>query len=299
VPWLCRRFSNRWLAIGLLAVCCADLWYWNMSANSIAYARTSFDERYDAFRAHFRTVAAKAVTGPLYRLFAPFNSPGFGQLNSMLDSHIEVTYGYNPLQLSRYSAYMESSKANPRLLNSLAVTATLNQTTGFFDPNPAALPRISAPPTVKRAHSRTEASALLGSLDPAKEAIVEEPTAAEAGTLEAQIRSYTEDEYRIQYRAPRATLARVAVPFYPGWRAEVGGQALPVFPVDVALSGVMLPAGEHELVFRYQSNWFRMGAQISALAWIGAIIGLGWAFAIRQKSQARLDQTPTTDLPKW
>jgi hypothetical protein len=287
VPWLLQRFPRRWLAAGLLAACTVDLWYWNMAVNHLSYARVSFDDHYDNFRAHFRTIASQAVTGPLYRLYAPFDSPGFGQLNAMLDSHIEVTYGYNPLQLARYEKYTAAAKNNPKLLDALAVTAKLNMSNGFFDANPAALPRISAPAAVTRVPSGEAAAALLGSLDPALNSIVEEPAVAQAGAMTAQIRSYTGDEYRIAYRAERPTLVRIAVPYFPGWRAEVGGRSLPVFPIDVALSGVMLPAGEQELVFRYQSTWFGIGAVISLVGWIAMAGALAWAFAARRRDQAR------------
>jgi hypothetical protein len=297
LPGLTSPLPRRWLVGGLLAVCMVDLWYWNMAANHLSYARVGFNERYDANRSHFRTIAARTVTGPLYRLWAPFDSPGFGHLNSMLDSHIEVTYGYNPLELSRYDAYLTASKENPRLLDSLGVTSKFNAASGLFETNPNAFPRLTAPRAVRKVASRAEAAALLPFLDPAQESIVEEPAAAEAGTMIARLRSYAGDQYRIVYRADRPTLARVAVPFFPGWRAEVGGRRLPVFPVDLALCGVMLPAGEHELLFEYQSTWFKTGAAISLPAWILMAGSLVWGFAKRRKNQVRLDQTATIDLP--
>src|SRR5262249_59864494 len=99
-------------------------------------------------------------------------------LNGTLDSRIEVTFGYNPLELSRYAQYLEAAAGNPRLLNGLGVTAIIDPARGSMQSNPAALPRIHAPETVSAVRSRDEARARLASLDPAHEAIVEGPAPA-------------------------------------------------------------------------------------------------------------------------
>lgn len=283
VLWLSRRFPYRWVPMALLAVFAADLWYWNMGNNSLAYGRASFAERYGDLQERFRSVAASTDRDPLRRIWAPFDSQGFGPLNGMLDSRIEVTYGYNPLGLARYSAYMEAAKSNPRLLDSLGVTAKLNMTTGRFDPNPTAMPRVSAPGTVFVARSRGEATGKLASLDPGREAVIESPAIAQGGAAQAAIRSYSGSEYRIAYQAEGPALLRIAVPYFPGWRAEVDRSALPVFPVDLALSGVAVPAGSHELVFRYESTWFRTGAVISAILWMGVVIWFVWPWIARRR----------------
>ena len=92
--------------------------------------------------------------------------------------------------------------------------------------------------------------------------------------MTATIRDYTESEYRIDYQAAKSALLRIAVAYFPGWRALADGRALAVLPVDLALSGVVLPAGSHQLVFRYESTWFRIGASISLIFWIGAALCL-------------------------
>jgi len=173
VAWLSRRFRYRWLPLALLAFCAVDLWYWNMGNNHLAYARQSFEDRYLSLANRFQSAAATTNNDALRRVWAPFDSPVFGPLNSMLDQRIEVTWGYNPFALARYTVYLGSAANNPRLLNGLAVTAMLNTSTGRFDPNPLALPRVSAPRAIIVAHSRAESAAGLASLDPATNAIVE------------------------------------------------------------------------------------------------------------------------------
>ena len=55
-------------------------------------------------------------------------------------------------------------------------------------------------------------------------------------------------------------------------------------PVDVALMGVVVPAGDHELVVRYRPTWFAVGAAISGVAWVGVIFWLWWGFRRRGNS---------------
>jgi Bacterial membrane protein YfhO len=281
--YLRQRFPYPAIAAVALLVIFVDLAYWNMANNGLAYERASFDERYGLPEDRFRAAAANAIANPLSRIWAPFDSASFGPLNSMLDSQIEVSYGYNPLELSRYSLYMEAANSNPRLLDSLAVTAKLNAASGSFDLNPAALPRVYAPAVVSTVSSSVEAAARLSSLDPAKQAIVESVSNVPTATVQAQIRSYSGSEYRISYQASGSALLRIASPYFPGWKAEVDGRELPVIPVDLALSGVVVPAGSRDLVFRYEPTWFRSGLWLSAASWLATAVWFGWLFVAARR----------------
>jgi hypothetical protein len=278
------RFRSSWIPAAMLLVLGADLYYWNMDHNVLSYARASFQEQYGAPEERFKAVAQPVTRDPLHRLYAPFDSPGFGPLNGALDNRIEVTYGYNPLELVRYSKYLEAAKSNPRLLDSLSVTAQLNVANGLFVPNPGALPRVYAPESASPARSREEAEARLPSLDPARETVVEGLPGAmpSNGGAHVRIMNYEGGLYRVRYQAERSTLLRVAVPYFPGWRAEVDGRTAPVLPADEALIGVVAPAGDHELVLRYHSTWFFTGAVISLMSWIAVLGWLGWS--LRRKA---------------
>ena len=52
---------------------------------------------------------------------------------------------------------------------------------------------------------------------------------------------------------------------YPGWRVEVDGQERSVLTVNSLLRAVVLPAGEHEVVFRYRprSWWWGIGVALA------------------------------------
>jgi len=51
--------------------------------------------------------------------------------------------------------------------------------------------------------------------------------------------------------------------YYPGWKATVDNNEVPVFAADMALTGLALPAGEHEVHFVLRSVSFRIGAVLT------------------------------------
>jgi hypothetical protein len=280
------RWRSPWIVIALVGIVGLDLYYWNMERNGLAYARESFQNVYGSLEDRFRSVAAPLMANPMHRIWAANDSPSFGPFNGSLDNRVEVTFGYNPLELARYHQYIEAAAGNPKLLNGLGVTATLSSADGMFRSNPAVLPRIYAPDTVSVARTEKEAAARLGTLDPAREAVAEDVGAIPANAgAKVQITGYEGDVYRARYQADHSTLLRIAAPYFPGWQAEVDGRRANVVPVDLALMGVVVPAGDHELVVRFRSSRFAAGAAISAVGWLGMCVWLWWGFRRPQWSK--------------
>ncbi len=275
VAALRERIRSPWVPAALLLVMGIDLYYWNMDHNELTYTRASFQGQYGSAEDRFQAVAEPVTHDPLHRLYAPFDSPGFGPLNGALDYRVQVTYGYNPLALMRYSAYLEAAQANIRLLDGLAVTARLDMKSGRFEPDSGTLPRVYAPERATPVRGWAEAAARLVTLDPASETVVEGLAApiASGGGAQARILDCEPTLYRVHYQAERPTLLRVAVPYFPGWHAEVDGQPASVLPADLALMGIPVPAGSHELTLRYRSTWFATGAAISLLSWLALLVG--------------------------
>jgi uncharacterized membrane protein YfhO len=51
--------------------------------------------------------------------------------------------------------------------------------------------------------------------------------------------------------------------FYPGWKVDVDGQPARLVRTNVALRGVAVPSGEHEVVFRFEPASIRLGLVVS------------------------------------
>lgn len=264
--WLAERYRRSWLMTAVVVLSAADLWYWNMAANPLAYGRTTYTERYGNAYENYQNHLAGIKQQPFYRIWAPYATNAFGPLNSSLESRTEVTYGYNPLELARYGEYISAAHENPRLLDGLGVTHKIDTARGAIVENPGALPRVSAPANVIFVSGAATARAMLGTLDPTQFAIAEGPPRTLSPATALRITNYEDSLYRIRYSAAADCLLRIAVPYYPGWTAAVDGKPTGVMPVDYALSGVIVPAGDHELTFRYHPRWFRWGAVVSSLA---------------------------------
>jgi uncharacterized membrane protein YfhO len=53
--------------------------------------------------------------------------------------------------------------------------------------------------------------------------------------------------------------------WFPGWKASVDGQDVPVLRADAALTGILLPAGSHDVHFEFRPMSFTIGAVITIL----------------------------------
>ncbi|MGJ5817967.1 hypothetical protein [Paludibaculum fermentans] len=276
-----ERWNKSWLIPALLVVAFADLWYWNSSQNPLAYARASYDELYGAAADRFDRACAPLRQSPLHRIWYERDTNSFGPMNSTLNSRTEATFGYNPLELARYADYRTAAAANPRLLEGLAVTHRIDSRTGAITELSPTLARASIPRSITRVSSATEARRQLTQLVPSESAVVESAPAAvpQDPAAHVEIIAYAGDSYRLRYTAATPTWVRLAVPYFPGWTASVAGKPVPVVPVDLALTGILLPPGTNEALVAYQSTWFRVGALTSALSTLLALSMLLWAFA--------------------
>jgi uncharacterized membrane protein YfhO len=84
--------------------------------------------------------------------------------------------------------------------------------------------------------------------------------------------SYGEQWYRVHYHAVSPSLLKLSVAWYPGWRAEMDGQPLPIVRVDHALMGVIVPAGDNEVAFNFRSNRFGTGLAISLVSGLVLVV---------------------------
>jgi len=59
---------------------------------------------------------------------------------------------------------------------------------------------------------------------------------------------------------------------YPGWQATVDGKPTDVFPADLALTGIALPAGAHEVRLSFRPRSIMIGAALTILAGVILIV---------------------------
>jgi hypothetical protein len=99
----------------------------------------------------------------------------------------------------------------------------------------------------------------------------------------ARVTAYGADDVRIHTSATGDAWLVLSDTYYPGWTAAVDGQPTPVLRGDVLFRVVALPAGEHDVEFRFEPASIRLGLPIS----IGALLVLAIALAVAGRSSRR------------
>jgi len=94
----------------------------------------------------------------------------------------------------------------------------------------------------------------------------------------------TSNRLRLHVQARCRALLVVSETYYPGWRAYVDGKPAPVIEAFGAFRSVVVPAGEHEVIFAYIPLAVWVGAALSAL---GVLLALACAL---------LDQAATASV---
>jgi hypothetical protein len=270
------RLAPAWQA-GLLAILFVDVLVVNELLNPLAFARGSFDELYGAPLRSFQAQVA-AARPAVERLYGP-PLAAVGYRNHALQTRTETTYGYNPLELAAYADYTAAAEANPRLVAGLAATHRL-EADSTIDVDASSLPLAFFARHLTSVGDEASARDRLADLDPARDTLVPgaAPLAGEVDPAAAvTVVERDGDHLRLRYRSTTPDLLRVAIPWFPGWRATLDGSELPLVPVDGAFIGVVVPAGQAEVELSYTSRWFVPGALISGLAGVAAVAVLGAA----------------------
>jgi uncharacterized membrane protein YfhO len=75
---------------------------------------------------------------------------------------------------------------------------------------------------------------------------------------------------------------------YPGWRAWVDGQEVPVQTADLLFRAVPVEAGTHRVVFAFRPTGLRVGAVVTLLGMVG-LMGLVLVDVLRRRGRSRLE----------
>jgi len=140
-------------------------------------------------------------------------------------------------------------------------------------------PRAYLVAGIRRAHSDGEIVSILNSpdFDPASLAVVPAsfPNLIEAPLKEderVEILRRGETFVTLQVRTSIPRLLVYVESHYPGWQAEIDGHPVKTFKVNGAFRGVIVPEGEHIVLFRYSPTSLYLGCGLSFAALIGLLI---------------------------
>jgi len=98
-----------------------------------------------------------------------------------------------------------------------------------------------------------------------KEVILEESVGLKNGGVEdprnfkAEIIDYQPQNVKIITEAPIETILVFSDAYDPGWKASIDGQNTKVLRANYNFRAVVVPAGDHEVIFSYQPTSFKIG----------------------------------------
>ena len=163
--------------------------------------------------------------------------------------------------------------------------------------NVAALPRAYLVPRVETVSGEDGALERMRAegFDPRAVAVVsaEQPLAVGQGDLTggATIEDHTPDRVVIRTNPSREALLVLADNYYHGWVARVDGREVPIHRVNHTMRGVVVPAGDHEVVFTYEPSDLYVGFYIY-LAGMALLLGYGAYLLVRMFARRRTTLAP-------
>ncbi len=237
-------------------------------------------------------------TDPNYRVFNVTRDP----FNDAMTSYYHKSIGgYHAAKLIRYQDLIENqiSKNNMAVLNMLNTKYFIVQDPQSKQPvaqrNPGALGNAWFVSELKWAKNADEEMSALTSLNTATTAVADEryKSALEApqgfdSTASIKLTSYTPNKLSYTSNSSIPQLAVFSEVFYNhGWKAFVDGKEIPISRVNYVLRALNLPAGNHNIEFKFEPESVKTG---SAIAYAGSFLLFAFVlgtfgFSLRQKMQ--------------
>lgn len=136
----------------------------------------------------------------------------------------------------------------------------------------------------------------LGTIDPATTAVLSSRDVPggrkeiPVGTGNIRLTDYAPNALSYTSESEEGGLAVFSEIYYPnGWMAFVDGQQTPVLRANYMLRAIEIPAGRHEITFRYDPPVFHTGATISRVASILIFVLLALAILLQARQQNHKD----------
>ncbi len=112
----------------------------------------------------------------------------------------------------------------------------------------------------------------LKDFDSKKEAIIQDKYKGELKNINQvndsvasiKITSYKPNHLEYQSKSSKAQFAVFSEMYYKnGWKATIDGKSTSIYPVDYVLRGLQIPAGEHQITFRFEPEIVKTGSTIT------------------------------------
>lgn len=241
----------------------------------------------------------------------------FGLNNSWQDTNVSYFHhsigGYHAVKLRRYQELidyrldgeyrniigaLQKAQSIQDIMPVLAASPSLNMlNTRYIIYNPDQAPIrnpyaygnawfVDKVDIVENADAEIEA---LNTIDPLKTAVVDKRFAKDLEGFTPQVDStativlekYRPNRLTYKTKASSEQLAVFSEIYYPGWKVTIDGKEATHFRADWILRGMLVPAGEHTIVFDFHPDTYVLAANVSAyssfLILLLLIAAVGWS----------------------
>ncbi len=238
---------------------------------------------------------------PYYRVFDVSGNP----FNSARAAYFHKTLGgYHGAKMQRYQEIISYhiARNNMEVLNMLNTKYFIvSQQEGEpgVQMNPGALGNAWLVNSYRIVENANEEIDALNGFNPAAEAIIDKrfesyvsgKTFAMDTAAAITLASYHPNRLSYIYRASTEQLVVFSDIYYEkGWKSFVDGEEVPHFRVNYILRGMVLPAGEHTIEFKFEPRSYFTGKKIAAVSSSVLILLIlaasGWEVRTRFKNKA-------------
>jgi len=316
-----KKLKNIYALIALASLILIDMW----AVNKRYLNNDDFVRQSEAEKVFNPTVADEYILSDttVYRVLnltvSPFNDGTTSYLHHSIG-------GYHGAKIRRYQDLIEhciSPELN-RFTNSLNNITTLDQVdsilkdlnainmlnTRYIIINPEGPPIVNDRALgnawfadyYRLAENPDEELEAVNEIDPAREAVVNKDLSSRldgvrfdtSSSGSIRLVSYKANELTYEYQAPGTKLVVFSEIYYPrGWIAYIDGNTEDHFRVNYVLRGMIIPEGQHEIVFRFEPGSYKTGNRVSLAGSVllFLVIAAYIFYLIRKKTGQSYDQS--------
>lgn len=245
----------------------------------------------------------------MYRVFpmlhpaAPLDGGDFAS-NRYMNFGIASVGGYHPAKLSVYNDFLQAlgaslQRRDYRLLNMLGVRYLISSypfpddaqfvpvwegtnyrgEQKFIYRNPGAVPRVFLVDRyeVMPEERILQVMAAAGDVDWSQVVLLDEDPGSDPLSAEGSEASITEfgfNEIRVRAKLTAPAILVLGEVFYPRWQVFVNGEPGNTLRANYILRAVTLPAGDHDVVFRYDDSLVARARTVSIITFLVAFLVL-------------------------
>jgi hypothetical protein len=261
--------------------------YQEKEENDLAFQKTQADEAILADKSYFRV----------------FNNAGDAFTENYTSYYYNSVGGYHPAKLKIYQDLIEkklsSQQPNMNVFNMLNtkyfIQKDRNGQTQNYQKNDSAFGPAWFVPSIRYVKDANEEMAVLGSVNPKEVALVQDQYRASIpfapqpdNTASIQLVKNDNDVVTYKYSSGTNQFAVFSEIYYKeGWKALVDGKELPIVKVNYVLRGLALPAGEHNIEFKFEPQGYYSGKTITIVFSIALLLLLAGAAYVEWRGSKR------------